>query len=147
MNKSSSGFTLIELLVVIVIMGVLAAIALPSYLNIRNRATSREAMLLLSSLMREEQAYFVENNDWSSFRGTLATPELSHYEVVIDDFNNHRTQAGESVSGLRLRAIPQKESLSYVMGKVWVANNDVHTVLCNSEKNTPFMQSRTYCPD
>lgn len=147
MKTSSQGFTLIELLVVIVIIGVLAAIALPSYLNIRNRAASREAILLLSSLMRDEQAYFVEHNDWSPFRGTLATPGLSDYEIVIDDFNNHQTQDGESVSGLRLQAIPQKESLLYIMGKVWIADNDVQTVLCNSDRDTPFMQSKTYCPD
>ena len=104
-------------------------------------------MLLLSSLMKQEQAHFVEKNDWSSFRGTLATPELNNYEIVIDNFNNHQTQDGERVSGLRLRAIPQKDSLLYVMGKVWVADNDVQTVLCNSERTTPFMQSKTYCPD
>lgn len=147
MKVSSSGFTLIELLVVIVIMSVLAAIALPSYLSIRNRASSREAMLLLSSLMKEEQAHFVEHNEWSSTEDTSTTPELRNYEVVIDTFTNHQTQAGERVSGLRLRAIPQKESLVYVMGKVWVADNDVQTVLCNSERDTPFMQSRTYCPE
>ncbi|MEM1279602.1 MAG: prepilin-type N-terminal cleavage/methylation domain-containing protein [Cyanobacteria bacterium P01_D01_bin.6] len=146
-QPASPGFTVIELLVVIIIIGVLAAIALPSYLSVRSRVASREAMLLLSSLMKEEQAHFVEYSEWSDNTGTLDTPNLSEYEVIVDQFNNHQTRDGENVSGVRLRAIPQKESLSYVMGKVWVADNDVQTVLCDSEKTTAFMQSKTYCPD
>lgn len=148
MKTSSQGFTLIELLVVIVIVSVLSAIALPAFLSQINKAASREAMLLLSNLMRREQEYFVENNSFStSSTVTLATPGLDHYQVVIDEFTNHQTLDGEAVSGLRLRAIPQKDSLNYVMGKVWVADNDVQTVVCQSEQNSPFMASKTYCPN
>lgn len=147
MKTSSEGFTLIELLVVIVIVGALSAIALPSFLNQLNKAASREAMLLLSSLMRREQEYFLENNEFSPAPGTLSTAGLKHYEVVVDDFTDHQTLDGETVSGLRFRAIPQRDSLDYVMGKVWIADNDVKTVLCNSESNGAFMNSKTYCPE
>jgi len=146
-QKSPQGFTLIELLVVIIMIGVLAAIAWPSYLNFINRSAAQEAKLILSNLMRREQEHFMEHNEFSDFRGTLTTAGSSNYTIVIDEFNNHQTLEGAIVSGLRLRAIPQQDSLAHVMGKVWVAENDVKTVLCDSELDQPLMQATTYCPD
>ncbi|MEM6837190.1 MAG: prepilin-type N-terminal cleavage/methylation domain-containing protein [Cyanobacteria bacterium P01_C01_bin.120] len=150
MKTSSQGFTLIELLIVIVIMSALSAIALPAFLSQINKAASREAMVLLSSLMRQEQEYFVENNSFSvslSSEVKLSTPELENYQVILDRFENHQTANGEKVSGLRLRAVPQKDSLNYVMGKVWIADDDVQTVLCEADKTGPFMASKTFCPN
>ncbi|MCX5963441.1 MAG: prepilin-type N-terminal cleavage/methylation domain-containing protein, partial [Cyanobacteria bacterium] len=49
-KKRDGGFTLIELLVVIIIIGILASIALPSFLNQANKAKQSEAKTYVGSM-------------------------------------------------------------------------------------------------
>jgi type IV pilus assembly protein PilA len=68
LNKKDSekGFTLIELLVVIIIIGILAAIALPSFLNQSNKAKQSEAKTYVGTLNKGQQAYYTEKNTFTS---------------------------------------------------------------------------------
>jgi type IV pilus assembly protein PilA len=65
-KKGNEGFTLIELLVVIIIVGVLAAIALPSFLNQIGKARGSEAKANLGTINRSQQAYRLERNTFST---------------------------------------------------------------------------------
>jgi len=68
LNKKNGekGFTLIELLVVIIIIGILAAIALPSFLNQSNKAKQSEAKTYVGTLNKGQQAYYTEKNRFGS---------------------------------------------------------------------------------
>lgn len=52
------GFTLIELMIVVAIIGILAAVAIPAFLNYIKRAKTAEAPLMLKSLMDSEIRFF-----------------------------------------------------------------------------------------
>ena len=65
-KKSNAGFTLIELLVVIIIVGILSAIALPTFLDQAGKARESEAKTNLGALNRGQQAYRLENGEFAS---------------------------------------------------------------------------------
>jgi type IV pilus assembly protein PilA len=61
MKEKDEGFTLIELLVVIIIIGILAAIAIPVFLNQRKKGVDASMKSDLRTVANEEETYFTDN--------------------------------------------------------------------------------------
>ena len=59
------GFTLIELLVVIIIIGILLAIAVPSYLGFRDRAANNAIKANLRTAVPAAEAYYADNGSYT----------------------------------------------------------------------------------
>ena len=64
MEEKDEGFTLIELLVVIIIIGMLAAIAIPVYLNQRNKGYDAAAKSDAKALANLEEAFLTDNTSY-----------------------------------------------------------------------------------
>ena len=63
-TKRSRGFTLIELMIVVAIIGVLASVAIPSFINYQLSSKRTEAYANLSALAKAQKSYFAEFNDF-----------------------------------------------------------------------------------
>jgi type IV pilus assembly protein PilE len=87
MNKK--GFTLLEMMMVVVVVGILAAIAIPSYTGYMNRTRRAEAITALETVALYEEKAFAETNSYETIgnlilnRG-LPNPDTSNYTITVN---------------------------------------------------------------
>ena len=86
-GNTEQGFTLIELLVVIIIIGILLAIAVPSYLGFRGRAAESSAKANVRAALPAVEAYFADDllGNGSYAGMTLAQLRTVDQNVKLDE--------------------------------------------------------------
>lgn len=96
-----NGFTLIELMVVIVVVGVLTAIGLPTYVSQIGKARESEAKISLGAVARSQQAYHLENQTFAQSLNELqlvASVESKYYELLEPTIASDKIVKHQAVS-------------------------------------------------
>ncbi|MEI6429586.1 MAG: type IV pilin-like G/H family protein [Pseudanabaena sp. ELA607] len=106
-QSAMAGFTLIELLVVIIIIGILAAISLPSFLSQANKARMAEAKSYIGSMNRTQHGYYLQFSQFASNVDSLGvglSQGTTHYNYSIVSSGSYpiwklATNFGQAKSG------------------------------------------------
>lgn len=138
MMKTKNGFTLIELMIVVVIIGILASMAYPAYIeNVRTtkRATAQSDLLELASFLErrftENNSYLIPNGSTDPLPPATActtaggcTPSLAN-GVIHDDYNY--SFSAVTASTYILQAVPQNEQTNDKCGTMTRAETSATT--------------------
>ena len=87
MCPKNKGFTLIELLIAVTIMGIIAAIAYPSFVDHMRKSKRAEAHAELLRLAEGQERFYLQNNTYTSNIanvGNRLQTEYGYYDMAID---------------------------------------------------------------
>ena len=142
--KNTKAFTLIELLVVVLIIGILAAVALPQYQKAVEKAHMTEAIIIVSKLTEAQERFFLANGRYAQ------ESEMDALDIDLDFlpkssgrfYNNYFTYTCKSTSTTEL-ALAQRQpgnryyitirdsDLSKIRCSVYSGASDIQRKLCN----------------
>ena len=99
--SNDKGFSLIELMIVVAIIGVIGAIALPSYDSYMLKSRRADAKVGLSKVADKQERYYLQNNIYAANTSLLGlsnpwVTDEGYYEITVD--------AGADASGFTLSA-------------------------------------------
>lgn len=86
MKKTQQGFTLVEVMIVVAIIGILAAIAYPSYDEYVKRGNRTEGQAFLSDVAARQERYFSQNNAYITAVTDIAKLGLTDANSATDKY-------------------------------------------------------------
>jgi type IV pilus assembly protein PilA len=138
-KKDNEGFTLIELLVVIIIIGILSAIALPSFLNQAAKAKQSEAKTYIGSVNRAQQSYRIEN---TSFAGTFDNLQIG-IPTATTNYNYALTAANTTSTSVTATSQDATALKSFSGGVVILASGQTSAIACQTTGVTTALPTIT----
>lgn len=128
MSRNRSGFTLIELLIVVVIIGILAAIAIPKFGNTKQSAQVASMKADLRNLSTAQETYFAQFNVYGSATASLISTYFqpsTGVTIQLAAYNGTGWQATATMA-----ALPSTWNCTLAVGGTGAANTTDGIVRC-----------------
>jgi type IV pilus assembly protein PilE len=106
MNRRQFGVTLLELMIVVGLIGILAAIAVPSYRGYVLRAQRTDATAALLRIAAAQEKFYLQNNTYTNNLTLLGVPNTEHGWYSLN-MNNTATTALFTATATAVAAGPQ----------------------------------------
>ena len=125
-GRRMRGVTLMELLVVIAIVGIIAAVAVPTYRKYLVRTQRAEAKIALLQLQTAQEKFYMQNNSFTGRRqritadgglGLLTTTETGKYDIAVALGADGQTYVATAITACRRRTEDDVECANFTINQ------------------------------